>query len=95
MRTLPILPILCAACAIAPAQQVGQNKVAGTDQGYTLKVQSQLVIEAVTVKDKQGHFIPGLTAKDFVVTEAHINDNPNAKSAGEKLDEMKKNSLTG
>ena len=69
MRTLQIIPILCAACAFAPAQQVGQNKVAGTDQGYTLKVQSQLVVEAITVKDKQGHFVPGLTAKDFVVTE--------------------------
>ncbi|MGP8252816.1 MAG: VWA domain-containing protein [Terracidiphilus sp.] len=69
MKSLPLIPILCAACAFAPAQQVGQNKVAGTDQGYTLKVQSQLVIEAVVVKDKQGHFIPGLTAKGFVVTE--------------------------
>ncbi|MGB6828698.1 MAG: VWA domain-containing protein, partial [Terracidiphilus sp.] len=69
MRPLPLIPILCAACAFAPAQQVGQNKVAGTDQGYTLSVQSQLVVEAVVVKDKQGHFVPGLTAKDFVVTE--------------------------
>ena len=68
MRILPILPLICAACAFAPAQQVGQNKTAA-DQGYTVKVQSQLVVEAVTVKDKQGHFIPGLTAKDFVLTE--------------------------
>jgi VWFA-related protein len=69
MRPLRLIPILCAACAFAPAQQVGQNKLVGTDQGFTLSVQSQLVVEAVVVKDKQGHFIPGLTAKDFQVTE--------------------------
>jgi VWFA-related protein len=68
MRTLPLIPLLCAACAFAPAQQIGQNKAAA-DQGFTLSIQSQLVVEAVVVKDKQGHFIPGLTAKDFVVTE--------------------------
>jgi hypothetical protein len=32
-------------------------------------VQSNLVVEAVEVKDKQGNFIHGLTAKDFVLTE--------------------------
>jgi hypothetical protein len=38
-------------------------------QGFTLKVQSNLVVEAVEVKDKQGNFVQGLTAKDFVLTE--------------------------
>ncbi|HTW81591.1 MAG TPA: VWA domain-containing protein [Terracidiphilus sp.] len=69
MRSFPLIPLLCAACAFAPAQQVGQNKAAGAEQGPVFKVESQLVVEAVTVKDKQGHFIPGLTAKDFVITE--------------------------
>ena len=32
-------------------------------------MRSNLVIEAVTVKDKQGNFVHGLTAKDFVLTE--------------------------
>ncbi len=32
-------------------------------------MQSNLVVEAVEVKDKQGNFIHGLTAKDFVLTE--------------------------
>ncbi len=36
---------------------------------FTLTVNSQLVIETVVVKDKKGNFIPGLTAKDFTVTE--------------------------
>ena len=69
MRHAALIPLLCAACAIAPAQQIGQNKTAAADQGPVIKVESQLVVEAVVVKDKQGHFIPGLTAKDFTVTE--------------------------
>jgi len=48
---------------------VGQNKNAGDTQTATFKVQSNLVVEAVEVKDKQGHFIHGLTEKDFVLTE--------------------------
>jgi len=50
-------------------QQVGQNKGAGEAQNFTLTVKSNLVVEAVEVKDKQGNFIHGLTAKDFVLTE--------------------------
>ena len=68
MRSFLLIPLLCAACAFAPAQQIGQNKSA-SDTGPVISVESRLVVEAVTVKDKQGHFIAGLTAKDFVVTE--------------------------
>ncbi len=32
-------------------------------------ISSQLVVEAVSVKDKNGNPVEGLTAKDFVVTE--------------------------
>lgn len=53
----------------AGAQVVGSNAAPGQVPGYTLEVQSQLVVEAVTVKDKQGNFVHGLTAKDFAVTE--------------------------
>ena len=35
----------------------------------TFKAATQLVVETVSVKDKSGNSIPGLTAKDFVVTE--------------------------
>ncbi|HUA93255.1 MAG TPA: VWA domain-containing protein [Terracidiphilus sp.] len=52
----------------AGAQQIGQNKAADAPQ-VLLTVQSQLVVEAVIAKDKQGNFIHGLTAKDFTVTE--------------------------
>lgn len=51
------------------AQQIGSNETQGKDTTYTLSVKSQLVTESVVVKDKQGKFVSGLTAKDFAVTE--------------------------
>jgi VWFA-related protein len=61
---------LALACAeVTAAQQTGQNKDAADTDGFAISVQSNLVVEAVTVKDKQGHFIFGLTAKDFILSE--------------------------
>ena len=51
------------------AQQVGTNATSGQSADYTFKANSQLVIENVVVKDKNGNFIDGLTAKDFAVSE--------------------------
>src|ERR1700744_183911 len=53
----------------AGAQQTGSNQMQGQNGTFTLTVNSQLVVETVVVKDKQGKFVPGLTAKDFTVTE--------------------------
>ena len=50
------------------AQQIGQNAQPGA-KASDFKVTSQLVIETVMVKDKDGKFVGGLTAKDFSVTE--------------------------
>ena len=65
--------LACAALAVSAlglsAQTVGTNEQAGQNESYTLKVNSQLVVETVVVKDKEGHFVPGLTAKDFQVEE--------------------------
>ena len=53
----------------AGAQLTGANKAPGGSDVPTLHETVRLVIETVTVKDKQGKFVPGLTAKDFTVTE--------------------------
>ena len=53
----------------APAQQIGQNAPPGGHGTTTISVSTQLVVETVSVKDKKGNPIEGLTAKDFTVTE--------------------------
>jgi VWFA-related protein len=68
------LTFLLAAVVLASAlpmrsQTIGQNKAADGADKYTLTVRSQLVVEAVTVKDKQGNAVQGLTAGDFTLTE--------------------------
>ncbi|AFL90531.1 hypothetical protein Terro_4334 [Terriglobus roseus DSM 18391] len=70
MRTR-LLQFALAALAIAPmhGQTIGTNQPAGKDGTYTLSVKSQLVVETVVIKDKGGKFIPGLSAKDFTITE--------------------------
>jgi VWFA-related protein len=51
------------------AQLTGQNATPETNGTFTLSVKSQLVVEAVVVKDKKGNPVTGLTAKDFTITE--------------------------
>src|SRR5580704_2921012 len=69
MMTRIIPTLLLLATLSAGAQTIGQNTTPGQPQNYTLSVRSQLVVETVIVKDKQGKPIEGLTAKDFTVTE--------------------------
>jgi len=61
--------LVALAAWFAGAQQIGQNKPADGSQGFTLSLKVQLVVETVVVKDKDGKTIPGLTAKDFTITE--------------------------
>ena len=68
MKGKKLFPLIFIALSVA-AQQIGQNAPAGGSGTYTITAKSQLVVETVTVKDKDGKFIPGLTAKDFTVTE--------------------------
>src|ERR1700761_694387 len=68
-RTLPAFILIAVLAAGAGAQQIGQNTSGNGSGTYTITAKSQLVVETVTVKDKDGKFIPGLTAKDFTVTE--------------------------
>jgi VWFA-related protein len=53
----------------APAQQVGQNSSSPSTATPTFQSNSQLVIETVSVKDKNGKPVENLSAKDFTVTE--------------------------
>ncbi len=69
MRSLRGFVVVFLSAAFACAQQVGTNKPADAPETPTLSVNVQLVVEPVVVKDKQGNFIPGLTANDFAVTE--------------------------
>jgi VWFA-related protein len=42
------------------------------DQPYTIRVRSQLIVETVTVNDKDGRSIEGLTKDDFLLTEDNV-----------------------
>ena len=80
MRALTSM--LLATALAAPAQQVGTNKNPGAADTFTLSVKSQLVIETVTVKDKQGKPIQGLTAKcrPFASRSTRILPQPRSRS---------------
>lgn len=73
MRLPPLTKVLTALalyCAISSsAQKIGSNAQPGQNGTYTLNVSTQLVVETVVVRDKHGRFVPGLSAKDFRVTE--------------------------
>src|SRR5215468_3061266 len=64
--------------AAKPQQQQPQlnqgqvQKDKDKDDSFTLKVDTQLVVETVVVKDKDGKNIEGLTEKDFTVTEDNV-----------------------
>ncbi len=61
-------PIVAVLLVAVLRGQVGQNKQPGAADA-TFQTTTQLVVEAVTVKDKDGKPVTGLTAKDFVITE--------------------------
>jgi hypothetical protein len=60
--------MLAAASALS-AQQVGSNAAPGQSGAFTVKVNSQVVVETVVVRDKQGSLVHGLGAKNFTITE--------------------------
>jgi VWFA-related protein len=63
---LPMILFAVAAGAQAPSQQAAPAQAGGPVKFQTT---TQLVVEIVTVKDKNGKVVEGLTAKDFTITE--------------------------
>ena len=51
------------------AQQTGRNAPPGQSGAATFRANTGLVVETVSVTDKKGRAVEGLTAKDFQVTE--------------------------
>lgn len=67
MRSV-IATIMLAAFAVH-AQHIGGNTTTDGNAAPTFTAGTQLVVETVSVTDKQGRPVAGLTAKDFTVTE--------------------------
>src|SRR5438105_889293 len=63
----PVYSVLLAFTLVA--QQVPQNPPPGPADAAKFTSSTQLVVEMVTVKDKAGKIVEGLSAKDFTVTE--------------------------
>src|ERR1051326_3598082 len=67
---LALLSVLALAQQPQPPQQTPpQQPGAAADNGVKFQSNTQLVVEIVSVKDKSGKIVEGLTAKDFTVTE--------------------------
>jgi VWFA-related protein len=55
-----------------PQQQAQQPQQPQGQQPFTIRVDTQLVVQTVIVKDKDGKTIEGLTEKDFTVSEDNV-----------------------
>src|SRR5579884_1585240 len=60
---MAVIPVMTA------AQQIGQNASPQDNLTATFTAGIQLVVEHVSVIDKKGRPVSGLTAKDFAITE--------------------------
>src|SRR5215467_2153582 len=72
-RAISILCLLCflSSAPVSHGQQAQQkeSQQKDSDKPFTLSINTQLVVQTVVVKDKDGKNIEGLTDKDFTVTE--------------------------
>src|SRR5437762_7928902 len=73
MRSIFSILLTLSLTLVAGAQQQPQPQQAQQpQQPFTLQINTQLVVETVVVKDKDGKDITGLTDKDFVITEDNV-----------------------
>jgi VWFA-related protein len=72
-RNRTFILLLVVSCLAFPAAQAQQQPAQqNQDQPFTIRVDTQLVVETVVVKDKDGNPIEGLTEKAFIVTEDNV-----------------------
>ena len=68
-RAISILCLLCFLCSVpvSHGQQAQQkeSQQKDSDKPFTLSINTQLVVQTVVVKDKDGKNIEGLTDKDL------------------------------
>lgn len=64
-----VLTFILFAALTALGQTVGQNASLQNNENKTIHVNTRMVIETVSVTDKNGNAIEGLSAKDFRITE--------------------------
>ena len=69
-RNVFLMAVL-AAYVVIPAAQA-QQQPQQPQQPFTIKIDTQLVVETVVVKDKDGKPVEGLTEKDFTVSEDNV-----------------------
>jgi len=68
VKAVLILSLLCFLCSVSRSQ-AQQGAAQQPQQPFTLQISTQLVVDTVVVKDKDGKNIEGLTDKDFTITE--------------------------
>ncbi|HKV46740.1 MAG TPA: VWA domain-containing protein [Candidatus Acidoferrales bacterium] len=69
MRRLLSISLLAISAFVVAAQQPQAPPSDAHQSASTIRVQTEVVIEEVTVKDKAGNPIPNLKSSDFVLTE--------------------------
>jgi VWFA-related protein len=69
MRRTCVAIALLLSGVVGSAQQQQQQSQAPAQTGATFRTTTRLIVQTVTVKDKDGKPIEGLTAKDFTITE--------------------------
>src|SRR4029453_16242823 len=69
------LGLAIAAGLLADARPSAQQSAPPSKPQTTFRASTHLIVHPVTVKDKQGRPVLGLTAKDFVVTENGVPQN--------------------